>query len=326
MKEKIKKVKNKLIKIFRNPVIAILMILTLLGLWGIGTFLFVNHVSFSVLTSQHNADFKREKILKNVILKGEFISNENNLGIIIIPFERYVKPDFEKEDQLRFRLKEKDSENWHYDSLYRSGSVDGEYFPIGFPQIANSKNKIYEFELVSLNGNSKNALTPSKNQFISGYQFSKQEIFSNNNSMSIFFIKKISYSSSDIYLILNSVTYLLPLIIYLLFLIGGIKSKRLALFIKIIFSILLIVNLFIVKEAFYGLMGLCLILWLWLAIKNKYTSMKIFKLAFTIIFIWLIIKFVNINYPQENFNILSYGFLVIGVIQALIEERKNGKI
>lgn len=316
-----KKIKSKIIRLLSNKLIKIFFIITLVCFWLAGLFLFANYVSFSVLTNNHNLNSSDKKLFKGEFVSAEFVATENNLGIVMLPFKQYAKPDYEKEDQLKFEIKEKNSKNIYFNSIYRSGLVNGGYFPFGFPTISNSKNKIYQFQLTSLKGNERNGLSISDNEFISGYQFSKHEIF-NENKLITFFISKLRYSIKDSYLLFSSIIFLLPLIAYILFLQGVNKNNRFDRLITIFFYILLIANLFVIGT-YYGVLGLNILLWIYLVWKNNLKSTATFKLAFFIFFIWLSVKFINVNYPQQNFNILCFVLLVIGVIQAIMEEKRE---
>jgi hypothetical protein len=320
-----KKLRNKIINLLSNKIASVILVLAFILFWFVGSFLFVNYVSFSVLTDSYGFESSKEKLFNGHSVSSEFKAAENNLGLIMLSFEEYAKPDYEQEDQLRFEIKEKNASKIYFSSVYRSGLVDGGYFPFGFPTIADSKDKTYQFRLTSLKGNEKNGLTLSNNNFVSGYQFSKAEIFGNKNNLIKFFISKLNYSIRDSYLLLSSVMFMLPLIAYLLFLIGIKKNRRFDKLIIIAFIVLLAASLFLIGS-YYGVLGLNIILWIYIIWRNNLKSTATFKLAFTILFIWLFIKFINVDFPQNNLNIISYSLLVLGVVQLILEEKRNAKI
>lgn len=174
--------------------------------------------------------FTTEKLLKGDTVKGEFIAKENNLGIVALRFQKFERIAYKKEDSLRFRLKEKGAEKWFYENNYRSGFIyDLPVLPIGFPLIADSKDKTYQFELESLKGNRENAMALSNREPIifSKYQFDKGFIFSSFSNAMDFGFKKFINAFQTIDVLFSSFVFLLPFIFYVVW-ISPVRDKFIA--------------------------------------------------------------------------------------------------
>ena len=99
---------------------------------------------------------------KGEYISGKFVGNNNNLGIISLRFKTFFRPAYENEDHLLFQIKEAGDKKWYYQNTYRVGTIyDVPFFPFGFPIITDSKGKIYEFKVTSLNGNGQNSIALS---------------------------------------------------------------------------------------------------------------------------------------------------------------------
>jgi len=143
--------------------------------------------------------YKRSKIV------GEFKSNYNNLGIVSVKFNTHdrINTDF-----LQFRIKEKNNGDWFYAAKYKVDQFQNKkYFPFGFPEIIDSKNKIYEFEIISLEGIEGNivSIDSGNNQFLVKNSFPKSYLLGNKKFIPTF----IFYKVSSIFLNIDVVNYLL---------------------------------------------------------------------------------------------------------------------
>jgi len=179
--------------------------------------------SFSIWSYNHpNSDIKNVNyslIYKGETFKGEFTAQDNNLGIVSIRFQTYVRPPYNYEDTFLFKFKEKRSSKWYYQNTYRSGLIyDVAFFPFGFPQIVDSKGKIYDFEITSLNGNSINAVSISTRYPIlqTKYKYSGHELLQNKNELAKFLIVKFTNAFETPDVIFSSFIYLLPFLFYLI--------------------------------------------------------------------------------------------------------------
>lgn len=177
--------------------------------------------SFLVLSYNHDrSSYKQipdDRLTKGEKIKGEFMAKENDLGIVSIRFDQYLRIPYKDEDTVVFRIKEKGASKWYYENTYKSGlTFDTPYLPFGFPPIKNSKDKIYVFEIESLHGNNKNGISVSDRQpnLSSKYQVSKTELMQNKLSLVVFLYKKFILSLLTIDILISTIIYSLPFILY----------------------------------------------------------------------------------------------------------------
>lgn len=147
-----------------------------------------------IVTSENFNNKQSVNLLEGNSIIGEFKSNYDNLGTVSVKFNVYnrINTDF-----LQFRIREKGNENWYYTAKYKVDQFqNNKYFPFGFPEITDSKNKIYEFEILSLEGVEGNmvSIDSINNQFLVKNSFPKKFLFENKNYIPVFiFNKTISY-------------------------------------------------------------------------------------------------------------------------------------
>jgi hypothetical protein len=206
-------------RFLRNVIVSI-SLLTLwlfLTVWYVVTF----DTSFSIWSYNHpNSDIANVNynlIQRNETFKGKFRAQDNNLGIVSIRFQTYIRPPYSLEDQYLFKIKEKNAKGWYYQNIYRSGLIyDVPFFPFGFPQIANSKGKTYDFEITALNTNSVNQLSISTRYPIlqSKYKYSGHELLENRNKLLKFLIVKFTNAFQTPDVIFSSFIYFLPFLFY----------------------------------------------------------------------------------------------------------------
>ena len=329
-----KNIKRKINKIFLNKFITLgLLPILLIAFWFISSLFLNNKISFSVLLYKHSqSDIRQvsaEKLLKGNRIAGEFRSKDNYLGIVMLRFDEYVKPDSSGEDILAFRLKEKGSKDWYYFNNYRSGLLKNNLlFPFGFPVIEDSKDKIYEFEIESLLGNETNAAQVNKNNFnlFTGYQFPLVETISDSKATLYFLIKKSITSFTNIDFLLSSVLYLLPLIIYIIILLPWWKKiKNFGLLLSGFFLFLIFLDMFFIKEVYLGVLTFLILGWIYCIVKNKFVSKINFFFVFMLILLWVLLIGLDIKEFQNKINIWVYAFLVIGIGKSIFEERRSTK-
>jgi hypothetical protein len=320
-----KQLLNKFIFVGLIPIFLILF-------WLVASLFLNNKISFSVLLyKQPNQDIRQiptGKLLKGDKITGQFQAQENYLGLVILRFNEYLKHDFNGEDILVFRLKEKDNKNWYFVGDYRSGLLENNsLFPFGFPVIDNSKSRTYQFEIDSLKGNQTNAVEVSKNNFdlLIGYQFPKKIILSTKQATIHFLLKKFITSFTNLDFLLSSTLYLFPFILYLLiYFISPWREiiKRLVFFITALVLFLIFSDIFILRETYLGLLVVLIIGWVYCIIKNKLDSRINFIFAAILILLWIILIQFKVNIFDNKINIWTYTFLVIGLIQSVLEEKK----
>jgi len=159
--------------------------------------------------------------LKDTSIKREFKSNFNNLGIISVKFNTHnrINTGF-----LQFRIREKGNEKWYYLAKYKVDQFqNNKYFPFGFPEIIDSKTKVYEFEILSLDGTENNMVSIGSvnDQFLVKYSFPKKFLFDNKTYIPVFIFNKIiSYFNNidfSVYLMILFESVVLFFLTYLLF-------------------------------------------------------------------------------------------------------------
>lgn len=307
-----------------NVVIPLLLVL----FWFVASLLLNNKYSFTALVYPHSskqlAQYPKNKLLKGEKIKGEFVAKDDYLGMITIGFKDYVKHDYNEEDLINFRIKEKGSQDWYYSSDYKSGAIEDQFpFPFGFPLIGDSKQKTYQFEITSLSGNENNAveLNTLNPQFTAVHKFAKSDILINSNRVIRFMIKKIATSFTNIDFLLNSALYLLPLFIYVFIYEMRKMVSQMMVRLPIFILLFVCIDIFIIREVYIGILLLFIIGW-FISIRQYHLDSKSsYMLAFIFLAIWLPLMYFNTKYIQNKLNIWVYFFLFTGTIQAIIEEK-----
>jgi len=296
----------------------------LVGLWIVLSLVRNSAVPFSVLLYDSkvintSANYNN-KLIKGLVVKGEFIAKQNNLGAITISFAPMDKVRYDEEDDLYFRIKEVGRDGWYYQNKYKSGLIqENPDLPFGFPSILNSKNKLFQFEIISLNGNSKNAVSLDKNSpdLTAVYQFPMGGIRENKMMFANFLFEKMINMFSVGNYFVSSFIYLLPLIAYLYF-ISKFKRK----YSLVVFLVLF--DCFFIAGVYDWIFWAITILWTISVWKLKLTSHLSFKLALSL----LVISFFFQLFTQQSIAVKtalwSYMFLAIAVIGELVKSRKDG--
>jgi hypothetical protein len=257
-------------------------------------------------------------LLRSQKVNGEFKANENHLGIIWI---RFIQPNFvnfEKEDTIVFRVKEKKSKDWYQVNSYKSGLIYGtSLFPFGFPPIKDSKDKIYQFQIESLNGNGENALTIDKRRLtiLSSYQIPKNEIFESANTLSNFVLKKIIITFLNLDFLLYSTIYLLPLSYYILWFVVIKKIVLNKHFLRFITFAIIVFDILLITDTYTGVIFIALGFWIVFLIVNNYTSKISFIFGFILILVSVISTLINTNIITQKLSTWGYFMLGIGIIQ-----------
>ncbi len=213
-------------KIIVNYVIPILLI----GGWVFFVFykaFIIEHV-FSIVTDAYShsnlTSVPKGEILQGQKIAGYFQANYDNLGILGFKTWNFYRIN---KDSTVFRIKEKGAQDWYYSYQYNTDQFQPDnYFTFGFPIIQASKGKTYEFEIESLYGQPGDAIGISINDpvFIAKYQYPKDEVLSSPKAIGFFALLKIhnliknSEFTSFIYI------YLLPAVLYLLYILGPGKT------------------------------------------------------------------------------------------------------
>ena len=348
LKEKIKKSLKS--KVFRLVVVPLSLLILWLGLTGLYIISF--DTSLSVLSYIHGRDsftkFTYNKVLKGDKISGQFKAAENNLGIVSVKFQTFIRPPYLSEDTLVFRIKEKNAKEWFSVNSYRDGLMyDAEPFPFGFPKIANSQGKTYQFEIDSLSGNQYNSVALSdKGQILfSKYQVSKSLLLHDKKELVMFVIKKIVSSILTTDVRFSSFIYLLPLLFYLLwispfgnkFIHPFVSRFRRFLFpvnmvkylpqyyLNWIMILIVLLDIFIIQltnDVVYLVM-----IGLWIAILSAYklTSKTTFLFAILLLCMPPYFLVFKDSSTAEKADVWAFMFLIAGVIQALMELKSPEK-
>jgi hypothetical protein len=319
-------------KILTNKVSSLIILIALLSFWIVSSLLFNNKISFSVLEfAQKNDEITKAPvgaILKGDSISGTFKASEENLGLVLLKFNNYVKPDYSSEDELIFSIKQVGQKDWYYSGRYRSGAFEHQaYFPFGFTPIANSKNKSYQFQLFSLNGNSSNGLTLSKNSpvLITAYQFSRKEILQSKPFLIRFIIEKIETSFTNLDFVLSSILYLLPLLFYILWLINLNHKIIIRRYLAQATLILVLLDIFLLSNLYLGILLGLSIPWIISIRLKRLESGVSFIIAFALLFVWIASMFIHLDFYSSKLNVWVYLFLVTGTAVAVIEEKAKIK-
>ncbi len=355
IKEKIKNLYTK--KFFRFAVIPFV----LFSLWVGLTFLYIItfDTSLSVLSYIHGKQsfnkVQYSKLLAGDKISGEFKAQENNLGIVSVKFQTFIRPPYKYEDTIVFRIKEKGGINWFSENKYRNGLMyDVQPFLFGFPKILDSKGKTYYFELESLNGNENNSIALSnKSQILfSKYQVSKALLLHDNKELIIFGTKKFVSAMLTTDVRFSLFIYLLPFLFYLFwisvfkkyaidpfvgrinkaivswnkkhplkFSIPLLKSFRHILTYNLDWIIIFVVLIDVFIVQLTNDIVYLVIVGLWIATIRAYklNSKHTFILALSLLLLPPFFLFFKDTATAEKATIWAFMFLVAGTIQALME-------
>lgn len=326
---------NKFVKWGAIPIVLLL-------LWLASLVLIVQKESFTIITQTYDRsvfdNFSTKSLLKGSKMTGEFQAKTDNLGIVSVRFQ--PRPYLDTgEDEVIFRIKEKDTNNWHAENVYFGNLLSGlPLFPFGFEKISDSKNKIYVFEIESKSGNSENAFALSDEEpiTVTHHQYVKEEIFRSISNITNFTFLKFASSFQNIDTVVSSLPYLLPLVFYLIPLIINSELSRRNTKLKYNrftkFPLMHVIVLFILLDSTITHTELNFIVYsifiaLWIL------TIKIYKLDASITVLYSAIFFAaaflshifGSSSTVERFSSWSYIFLAIGIFQLAIDSKANDK-
>ncbi len=308
-------------KDLKRKIIILSISIILIGLGAACSLFFNPYSSFSVIVvREDNSNLKfteSHKLFKGNKLTGEFKATDNNLGIIFIKFTKIIKSDYYNEDNLLFRIKEKNSKKWYTENKYKEGIIyNNLLFPFGILPISNSKGKIYDFELISLNGNSKNfvEVDNSGSNFASGYQFSKASISTNKKSLITFIFKKLLSSFTNIDFVLNSLIYFLPAFFYIIWHTLLKRALPYTYTLTIISFLFILLDIIFLKEIYsgvaFGILGLLII--------SDFTYKQSKNLSLILGLLMFIISSILLNHVDQfltnKLSLWVYLLLLVGII------------
>jgi len=317
------------------------IVVALLAYWFIATATINSKLSFSVITHDHYVDTTGSNFTKT-LHKGErrvmeFMSSEDNLGLILVQFEQPVNTiPFDKEDNLHFSIIEKKTNNIVASGNVRSGLIkQSPQIPFGFEKINNSKDKVYKVEIVSTNGNSVNGVSLSRDNplLISGYKFEKSQILSSPKTFIDFLLKRnLNYiqSYAKVGYLFESIIYLLPLILYLLHFKTGKLGKRPLLVLTLALIVgTIVANIFLIKDKYINTTILVEFVLIWFYLKQKYalssSSSYLFSGLFFAISFLFICFHVPVYFAVEKLTLLAFLMLFFGSLQMIVEAKDTNK-
>lgn len=332
----------------------IVIFLSFLVLFGIGFKKIIDYQDYNptvIIETDKFQSYKNKELLKGEKIIGGFEAKNNNLGIVSVLFDTHNQIN---DDYLQFSIKEIGNSRWYYSNKYKVDQFQNNtYFPFGFPEISNSKGKLYQIEIESLSGTKGNSVKAviENTPFLSKYSFPKTYLLQNKKEIPIFLLSKIkscfNYVNTNTYLFILLISlfsiYLLRLInvnkflnrikkikenkifnkkFHFLYL--KIKENKLTLPVLITFSVL---GLFIVNLLINGPIRLKalafsddLISWdIFNANSNKFlgyifqTGANKFRPIFKIVFFGLF-KFIGTNIWLFGIFNLAFNFLIATVL------------
>ena len=208
-----------------------LMTLTGTHKWGKNILNKGNNLAIQIQNVQRPLD-ETSALQAGEKINGRFISDYNYLGTVSIGIFDFYR---ENTDRIIFRLREVGEKQWYYEHIYDTNSMRSNIiWPFGFPPIADSKGKQYEFEIESTQGKIGNAIAilPLEPSFFTKYQYSFS-IFVNHPE------EILSFTSAKIYLPFSKIDrpswvflIILPLLPLILYLFGLEKMKHMQFAIK----------------------------------------------------------------------------------------------
>jgi len=329
---------KKFIKLLLIPIL-------LLMFWAFSSVLFVYPAvsaypaSFSFITNYYDKsdiqNFSTKKVLKGERITGYVNASNDNLGILVIRFNRSKSVQYQKEDRLIFRIKEKGSDKWLAENRYRSALINQTpFFPFGFPLIEGSRNKVYEFQIMSLKGNEENAISMSSVNPImaSQYKVPKSEIFKDGKSFTEFMFLKFQNFLTDKISLLLSFPYLLPFLFYFVYLFAERRFGPFNFSLFYDFSLFYLVSLFILADIFINYykassVGEVIIAFCWILVLGKYKLSS--SISFFLSALFVLIAAIGIIFGQplltEKSSEWAYYMLLIGGVQ-IVWEIKNSNL
>lgn len=248
---------------------------------------------------------------------GTFRSKFTNLGIVSL---RFYNQDRDSKDTLLFRLREVGQDKWYYEAKYETDQfLPHKHFPFGFPVIANSDGKNYEFQLESLRGATGSGIfidyqTPPV--FTAKSFYPKAELLSDRRLFTYFLTNKLSNIFGDPDIRLNTFFFFLPFILYLVFLLTEGLSYQYLTLIALFFSFY---DLFWLTKSYDFLFISHLFFWGLIVRRFRFESRvaTVFALGFLVLTPVMLIF--GYQAHAEKTAVWAYLFLCITVVQQVYE-------
>ena len=149
-------------------------------------------------------------------IRGEFRAVYDNLGMVKLRIRTFNRINT---THIRFQIWEKGKSTVLATNEYALDRFeDSLLYPFGFPVIADSKGKSYEFTLESVDGTSDNAvgIVSGYHDVATQYVFQKSEILVSREKILSFFSEKAKSILFDPYMIFYIIMFLVPAFVYLI--------------------------------------------------------------------------------------------------------------
>lgn len=282
-------------------------------------------------------EYANHQITDGVILKENFQATESGLGSVLVRFYNF---DRINDDLLEFRIREKGEDNWYYENVYKVDQfLPDELFPFGFPVIENSKGKVYEFEIESLQGVKGNAVAISRYapQVVAKYQLTKNKVFSDPRLWWYFPVVKILNLMVNKGFLNQLMLGMVSVVSY--FLVVGLLAKIYVLWLVdrnvwsffykwryLIFSIWLLtvlIEIFVLKRS-EDLLLILLCTWMVVMLSLlKITYKYVLVLSMFLLSTYWLFNLLEFNLIAEKMAIWGYLLMAIGVGQMFIKALKH---
>jgi hypothetical protein len=292
-------------------------------LWIFLSLLFNSFSPFSILPyDQGPKDVIRtnfKEIHAGKTVKGMFVAQDNFLGIVAVRFNTYYRING---DSLRFRIKEKGDTGWYYENIYKVDQFQpNDFFTFGLPIINSSAGKTYEFEIESVKGRTRDAVAISKINplFITKYQYPKQLLLANEKIFLLFAVKKIIYFFNSPLLILSTLIYAFPLLLYLFWKLLLYKFFSFQFIFAIFLAITFILYIFYVPQTSVEIIMTLITFWTICLIFNKFDSTMSAAIALVFFIFGEILLILGIKFFAEKSITVTYFFLCVAAIQYILE-------
>lgn len=197
-------------------------IIIFLGLLAIGLIVAIACYQESYITTllhYHDGDvyssYSVLPITAGTVIKGEIRAEYDNFASVKLRINTFNRMNT---THIVFRLREKGAKDWYAVNTYTIDRfVNGQLYPFGFPTIQDSKERVYEFEMSSIDGTNDNALgiTSGYHTVASQYVFSKSELLGNKQLLVEFVKEKLLSTIGDVFSILYFGMFAVPALAWL---------------------------------------------------------------------------------------------------------------
>lgn len=298
--------------------------------------------SFSVLSKNHEYIPLIQSSQSNTIT-GEFTAGENFLGVVLLRFD--VSKTI-KNVPLSFKIKEKGESKWYHES--ESNTKHIQYLPLlpfGLPVIEDSRGKTYVYTVFTQKETETLTLSNEIPNVVTKYQFPKAELLADSTFLLYFLQQKAIYIIQNSYFLLVSVMYLMPFVLYVIFIllmpenylpkpIRKVAEKLTSAYrykYKPLFFLMLSIlsSIFFIPFKSDILYGLLILFSIYYIKRNKISLEFPFMLSLGFILLSFSLLILQLASVAEKAVVWGIIFLIIGTIMysySLIKESKTSRV